>query len=250
MGKRLLSSPKKRSPKKKTGTSLASNQTLKTRQSSGTVSVADMFSKQRQDQATKATKNARVSASAVIDLTTSPGKERKPDTVTGTSPYFSPSKDEGETSKATVKKGLPKLSLRRKLSVERENTRQSASYPENNDHVPDEDSEQNTTTTGAPAQKKARLSLSKKNRSTEDKSFESGIEDSVVFNDNEIGPKDQDQNISAPSEYFSCKCNCRTNSVRVFGFCCTVVLASFRKDHQVEQRHKRNFGFASRCGRK
>ena len=125
MGKRLLSSPKKRSPQKnlahrKPGSSKCTPKNLK---ATGTVSVADFFSKQRDKNPTTSYGEG---SREMIDISDSP-KKCVQDVTTSSmeSPYFSPSKNENlkmlslrKVHTVPSRKILTKLSLREKHQSE------------------------------------------------------------------------------------------------------------------------------------
>ena len=120
MGKRLLSSPEKRLPKKKTAVGRGSSKHLSNgKKSAGTVSVADLFSKQKEVIASVESFEDEVESKVeVIDISDSPTKAgpsvKKSPTV---SPYFSPVKcDEASSSRI---KSIPSRKVWTKLSRKR-----------------------------------------------------------------------------------------------------------------------------------
>ena len=122
MGKRLLSSPKKRSPKKKAAGS--SKHLSSEKKSAGTVSVADLFLKQNKTRTSvERIEDKLQSEVEVLDISDSPSKAGPSVKNSPTeSPYFSSVNYDG-TSSSRVKsiparKVWTKLSLKRSLKSE------------------------------------------------------------------------------------------------------------------------------------
>ena len=120
MGKRLLSSPEKRSHKKKAAVGRGSSKHLSNeKKSAGTVSVADLFSKQKEVITSVESFEDEVKSEVeVIDISDSPVKAgpsvKNSPTV---SPYFSPVKcDEASLSRI---KSIPPRTVWTKLSLKR-----------------------------------------------------------------------------------------------------------------------------------